>query len=87
MFSTWELGNLRKSKWGNSLAVRIPKPLAEDAKIKEGSILNVTISGGKIVARPAGKNKLSLKRLLARVNRRNLHTEFDFGPSDGHELW
>jgi len=54
--------HVRIQRWGNSLAVRIPKPLAKDAKIKEGSILNVTISGGKIVATPAGKKKLSLKR-------------------------
>ena len=38
--------HVRVQKWGNSLTVRIPKPLAKDAKIKEGSILNVTISGG-----------------------------------------
>jgi len=78
---------VRVQKWGNSLAVRIPKPLAKDAKIEEGSILNLTISGGKIVATPAGKKKPSLKQLLARANRKNVHAEVDFGPSGGHELW
>lgn len=79
--------HVRVQKWGNSLNVRIPKPLAKDAKVKEGSILNLTISGGKIVATPAGKKKLSLKQLLAKVNRKNFHAEVDLGPPSGNELW
>ena len=80
--------HVRVQKWGYSLTVRIPaKPLAKDAKIKEGSILNVTISGGTIVATPAGKKKLSLKQLLAKVNRKNFHAEVDLGPPSGNELW
>jgi len=31
-------------KWGNSLAVRIPKPVAEAAKLKEGDSLEVEVS-------------------------------------------
>lgn len=80
--------HVRVQKWDNSLTVRIPaKPLAKDAKIKEGSIPNVTISGGTIVATPAGKKKLSLKQLLAKVDRKNFHAEVDLGPPSGNELW
>ena len=79
--------HVRIQKWGNSLTVRIPKPLAKDAKIKEGSILNVMISGGTIVATPAGKKKLSLKQLLAKVNRKNFLAEVDLGSPSGNELW
>ena len=35
----------RIQKWGNSLAVRIPKPLAEDAEVQEGTVLNLAVSG------------------------------------------
>jgi antitoxin component of MazEF toxin-antitoxin module len=28
-------------KWGNSLAVRIPKPVAEEAKLKEGDPIEI----------------------------------------------
>ena len=71
--------HVRVRKWGNSLAVRIPKPLAEDAEVKEGTVLNLAVSGGKVVATPVQKRKLSLKQLLAQVNRKNLHGEVDSG--------
>jgi antitoxin MazE len=77
---------VRVQKWGNSLAVRIPKPLAEDANVKEGIVLNLAVSEGKVVATPVERKKLSLKQLLAKVTRKNLHAEVDFGPSVGREI-
>jgi antitoxin MazE len=79
--------HVRVQKWGNSLAVRIPKPLAEDAEVKEGTVLNLAVSDGKVVATPIHQRKLSLKELLAKVNKKNLHAEFDLGPSVGYEIW
>jgi antitoxin MazE len=78
--------HVRVQKWGNSLAVRIPKTLAEDADVKEGTVLNLAISEGKVVATPVERKKLSLKQLLAKVTRKNLHAEVDFGPSVGREI-
>jgi antitoxin MazE len=69
------------------LAVRIPKPLAEDAEVKEGSVLNLAVSEGKVIATPVEKKKQSLKQLLAKVTRKNLHAEVDFGRSVGREIW
>jgi antitoxin MazE len=79
--------HVRVQKWGNSLAVRIPKPLAEDAEVREGTVLNLAVSEGKVVATPVEKKKQSLKQLLAKVTRKNLHAEVDFGPSVGRETW
>jgi antitoxin MazE len=79
--------HVRVQKWGNSLAVRIPKPLAEDAEVKEGTVLNLAVSEGKVVATPVQTKKTSLKQLLAKVTRKNLHAEVDFGPSVGREIW
>ena len=79
--------HVRVQKWGNSLAVRIPKPLAEDAEVKEGSLLNLAVSEGKVIATPVSKKKLSLKQLLAKVNRKTLHDEIDFGSPVGREIW
>ena len=79
--------HVRVQKWGNSLAVRIPKPLAEDAEVKEGTVLNLAVSEGKVVATPVEKKKQSLKQLLAKITRRNLHAEVDCGPSVGREIW
>ena len=79
--------HVRVQKWGNSLAVRIPKPLAEDAEVKEGTVLNLAVSEGKVVATPVERKKQSLKQLLAKVTRKNLHTDVDFGRSVGRETW
>jgi antitoxin MazE len=79
--------HVRVQKWGNSLAVRIPKPLAKDAEVREGTVLNLAVSGGKVVATPVEQRKFSLNELLAKVNKKNLHREFDFGRPAGGEIW
>ena len=79
--------HVRVQKWGNSLAVRIPKPLAEDADVKEGTVLNLAVSEGRVIATPVRRKKLSLKRLLAKVDRKNIHKEVDFGAPVGREIW
>jgi antitoxin MazE len=79
--------HVRVQKWGNSLAVRIPKPLAKDAEVREGTVLNLAVSGGKVVATPVEQREFSLNELLAKVNKKNLHREIDFGRSAGGEIW
>ena len=77
--------HVRVRKWGNSLAIRIPKPLAEDSEVKEGTVLNLAISEGKVVATPIQKKRISLKQLLAKVKKKNLHKEIDFGLPVGRD--
>jgi antitoxin MazE len=79
--------HIRVQKWGNSLAVRIPKPLAEDAKVEEGTVLNLAVSKGKVIATPVKKNKQSLQQMLAKVSRKNLHAEVKSGAPVGREIW
>jgi len=79
--------HIRVQKWGNSLAVRIPKPLAEDAKVEEGTVLNLAVSEGKVIATPVKKHKQSLKQMLAKVSRKNLHAEVESGAPVGREVW
>lgn len=74
-------------KWGNSLALRIPKPFAEDAKVQEGTVVDLSVSEGKLVAVPTGRSKVTLKKLLAKITKRNLHGEVDTGPPVGRESW
>lgn len=78
---------VRVQKWGNSLALRIPKPLAEDAEVKEGTVLNLAVSDGKVIATPIQGKKLSLDQLLAKVTKKNIHAESDTGKSVGREAW
>jgi antitoxin MazE len=74
-------------KWGNSLALRIPKPFAEDAGVRAGTTVDLSVSEGRLLAAPIRKRKPRLKDLLARVNRKNLHAETGTGPAVGREVW
>lgn len=73
-------------KWGNSLAVRIPKPFAEDAEVHEGTELDLSMSEGKLVATPVKKRRPRLKELLARITKDNVHGEVDSGEPVGREV-
>ncbi|MGH9354170.1 MAG: AbrB/MazE/SpoVT family DNA-binding domain-containing protein [Terriglobia bacterium] len=75
------------SKWGNSLAVRIPKAVAEDAQLHEGEPVTVTVARkGGLVIKPA-RRKHQLRQLVARITAKNRHQETDWGKRTGKELW
>lgn len=78
---------VRVRKWGNSLALRIPKPFAEDAGVSEGTVVDVSLSEGRLVAAPVARRQVRLKDLLRRITKRNVHAETDTGPSVGREAW
>ncbi len=78
---------LRIQKWGNSLALRIPKPFAEEARVEQGSIVDLTVIEGKLVAAAVCREEWTLAHLLAGVTPTNLHGESDFGPPLGREVW
>jgi len=78
---------VRIQKWGNSLALRIPKPFAEEARVRQGSIVDLSMAEGRLVAAPLSRSRWTLARLLAGVTRRNLHRETDFGRPVGREAW
>ncbi len=72
-------------KWGNSLALRIPKPFAEDAGVREGTMVQLSVSDGRLVAAPLRAHKPHLKDLLAGVTKANLHEEVKAGLPVGRE--
>ena len=74
-------------KWGNSLALRIPKPFAEEAEVHEGTVVHLSLAEGKLVAVPEVKERVTLKRLLRGVTKGNLHKEIDVGRAAGREAW
>jgi antitoxin MazE len=79
--------HVRVQKWGNSLAVRIPKPLAKDADVTEGTVLNLAVSEGKVIATPVQPKKLTLEQLLSKVTKKNRHPEIDTGKRVAREAW
>lgn len=74
-------------KWGNSLAVRIPRPFAADIGLEEGASVDITVENGCIFIRPTRNESLSLDALLAGVTEENVHPELDTGPAMGSEAW
>lgn len=77
----------RIQRWGHSLAVRIPKPFAEEAKLAEQAEVDLTVVNGKIVVTPAAKRPVRLADLLSGVTKRNLHDAVDAGAPVGREAW
>jgi antitoxin MazE len=74
-------------QWGNSLALRIPKAFAMEAKLQKGSVVDVSEEGGKIILTPVKKGKITLKGLLAGVTKENIHGEISTGKRVGKEIW
>ncbi len=77
----------RIRKWGNSLALRIPKSFANEVGLEQDSPVEVSLEDGKLVIKAATKSKLTLRRLLAQVTKDNRHSEFNTGPAIGSEVW
>lgn len=74
------------AKWGNSLGLRLPKSVARDAQIAEGDTVDVSVDNGVIVIRPS-RPRYVLDELVRRITPRNRHSESDWGPPLGHEVW
>ena len=72
-------------KWGNSLGLRIPKSFAIEVGLEQGSPVELSLTGGRLVVAPIVGAEETLDDLLAQVTDENLHGEVDFGPPVGKE--
>ena len=72
------------SRWGTSLAVRIPKAIAAQWGVQEGSTIEMVSRGGEVVLR---KQPYDLADMLAGMTPDNLHAEQSFGEPRGNEAW
>jgi antitoxin MazE len=74
-------------KWGNSLAVRIPKSFALETKIEQDMTVNLTLDGGKIIVEPERrKPRFTLEEMLSEISEENIHSETDWGEPVGREI-
>jgi antitoxin MazE len=71
-------------KWGNSLAVRIPKPVAEEAKLKEGDSLEIEAAEGRVELRRASRMP-TLAKLVSQITPENRYAEISSGAEVGKE--
>jgi antitoxin MazE len=74
-------------KWGNSLALRIPKALAKEAGLHYELAVELSLVDGKLVIVPIKQPKLDLEAMLDQITEGNLHSEVDLGPAVGMEVW
>ena len=72
-------------KWGNSLALRIPKDIAQTLHIENDSVLELHIDNGAMVVKPL--NNALLENLVSQIDAENMHTEVQTGESVGNEEW
>ncbi len=77
----------RIQKWGNSLALRIPRAFAREAALEQGTPVEVSARQGKVIVERAAEPPLTLEELLQGVTEGNLHHEVDTGPAVGKEAW
>ena len=74
-------------KWGNSLALRIPKAFVESTQLTKGSVVDLSLHDGQIVIEPKSSSRYTLDELLRNVTIENIHEEMDAGPFVGKEFW
>lgn len=74
-------------KWGNSLALRIPKSFAEEAGLQAESAVELSVVKGGLAVQLIKPQSLTLEDLLARITDENLPGEWDTGPTVGKETW
>ncbi|MCZ0942138.1 MAG: AbrB/MazE/SpoVT family DNA-binding domain-containing protein [Gammaproteobacteria bacterium] len=77
----------RISKWGNSLALRIPKLVAAQVGLRTDSVVDLSPQGEKLIVSLVESPPRQLEALLAEVTEENIHGEVDTGPPVGRELW
>lgn len=73
------------AKWGNSLAVRLPRHIADSARLAEGVTVELHVEDEALIIRSTRK-KFKLAELLAQdagMKRR----EEDWGKPEGEEVW
>jgi antitoxin MazE len=82
---------VRFRKWGNSVAVRIPRSIAQAIGAAPGKSVRLTIKDGTLVLEPlpkaSRKRRSTLEDLLAGMTREDVPPEVDWGPPRGGEVW
>ena len=70
--------SLKVGKWGSSLAVRIPKIIADQCGLQEGTAIKMGVRSNRIVI---SERKYDLDNLVNRISDENCHQEVDWGGS------
>lgn len=74
----------RISKWGNSLAIRLPKAALDGLRVREGEAVELVLEGGDLVIRPV-RPRYTLEELVGGITPFNQPEIIEFSPV-GEEL-
>ena len=70
------------TKWGNSLALRIPQSLAAELGVVENSSVSIKLEGDRLYI----QRELSLEEMVSMITDENRHKLIEFGPAVGKEI-
>ncbi len=73
-------------KWGNSHALRLPKHILDELKLKENDQLEVSLDNGAIVMKKTRERK-TLEERMAGYTGAYVCSEWDTGEAQGQEIW
>ena len=76
---------VRLTRWGNSLGLRIPKDVARQTGLREGDRVDVEAEGDRIIISPA-RRRYVLADLLKGMTPEAMRQAFDWGPDRGREI-
>jgi antitoxin MazE len=76
----------RVQRWGNSLAVRIPKLLADEIAFSENTDVDLVLRHGELVVSLAKRKRYVLEDLLVGMTPDNRHGEIGWGAPAGNEI-
>ena len=74
-------------KWGNSLAIRIPKLFAQNIRLRNNDSVELLLKKGNLIISPIIDEEYTLEELLSGVTVDNVHNEIDTGKPVGKEVW
>ncbi len=74
-------------KWGNSLALRIPKSFAIETLLEADTEVELSLIDGRLTITPIVQTGYSLEALLEGITPENIHGETETGSSAGNEAW
>jgi len=77
----------RVQKWGNSLALRIPKSFAAEAGLRANTAVELSLVEGALVVQAVTPQPLTLDQLLHGITDDNMPSDWDTGPAVGKEVW
>jgi len=75
------------SRWGNSLAVRIPQAIAKEAHLSEGDCLAMDLDRNGAIVLRSTRRRYELAELVSQIKPGNRHRETDWGQPQGEESW